>query len=933
MEFLRDNLGITTVNDLEDLLTIRAAGGSVIPYLGYVNVEMSLTPSSKTLSVCALVVEQDAYSTEVPIVLGTNVLKKILNDDSVSNLDAAWKMVSKTMQTIDDPSGILGYVKSTAAEIIPPGQKKLISGLTRACAGVQSPKLTVLTEAVPDHALPGGVIVTPSLLHVQGKSASSYRMRVEVQNVTSRPIAIPARSYICALHSVSIASEEDDPSSTEESVSDTTFLQMFDWPDDPVAANGLKEVILKWKDVFSLHSMDYGRTDRVKHDVKLTDERPIKMRHRRVPPSMVKEVKDHLQEMLANRHIRPSSSPWAFPAVLARKKDNSLRFCVDYRDLNAKTIRDAYALPRIDETMDALKGATLFSSLDLRGGYWQVDLEEDAKQKTAFTVGNLGFYEFNVMPFGLTNSPATFQRLMEMCLAELQYNDCLVYLDDIIIFSSTLEEHLCRLEKVFSRLRDYKLKLKPSKCHFLQDKIKYLGHIVSQDGVAVDPAKISAVEDWPVPTTLKELQKFLGFAGFYRRFVEGFSKLAAPLTRLLKGHSNKNKQKSSTFVWTEEQQSSFDCIKRALTSTPVLGFADYTLPFIVHVDASSQGLGAVLYQRQEGKLKVLSYASRGLKASEALYPAYKLEFLALKWAITDKFHDYLYGHHCEVYTDSNPLTYVLTSARLDATGHRWLARLSAYDFSLHYKAGKTNIDADGLSRIPREVNQNVVQAVCSMKPVNSGYVSTLPVTLDCGNDVYPPNVEVISSMDVQQAQQDDADLSVVLKLVKTGSCPPKEKWNSYSSEVVKYLRLWDKLLVDDQLLHYSPSENVKQLVVPVLLRSKVLSSLHDSMAHPGRDKTLSLAKDRFYWPGLHSDVERKVSQCRRCLCRKSPGQNASIVPILTSHPLELVCCDFLLEEPSQGYEHLLVITDHFTKFARVIPTRNKTVRTTAKFRP
>lgn len=303
--------------------------------------------------------------------------------------------------------------------------------------------------------------------------------------------------------------------------------------------------------------------------------------------------------------------------------------------------------------------------LDLRAGYWQVELEEDDKKKTAFTIGNLGFYEFNAMPFGLTNSPATFQRLMERCLGDMQYRDCLVYLDDIIVFSSTIEEHISRLQSVFQRLKEFGLKLKPSKCHFLQEKVKYLGHIVSKNGVETDPDKTSAVRDWPVPRSIKELQKFLGFIGFYRRFIQSFSQMAYPLNKLLKGHSNTksvNKPKP-VFKWDQEQQIAFDSLKTAITTTPILAFADYTRPFQLHIDASSHGLGAVLYQKQNGQLRVISFGSRGLKPSEVYYPAHKLEFLALKWAVTDKFHEYLYGQKCEVYTDNNPLTYVLSTAQ------------------------------------------------------------------------------------------------------------------------------------------------------------------------------------------------------------------------------------------------------------------------------
>ena len=316
--------------------------------------------------------------------------------------------------------------------------------------------------------------------------------------------------------------------------------------------------------------------------------------------------------------------------------------------------------------------------------YWQVEVEEADKEKTAFTVGPLGFYECNRMPFGLSNAPATFQRLMESCLGDMNMQSCLIYLDDIVVFSQTFEEHVERLEKVFQRLIDAGLKLSPAKCHLFQDELKYLGHIVSADGISTDPAKIQCVKEWPVPQSLEQLQSFLGFVGYYRRFIKDFSKISRPLYDLFKGTGcNKKKKRKGRpvstpplFQWTDAQQAAFDNLIAKCCEAPVLGYADYSSPFVVHTDASLDGLGAVLYQKQDGRDRVISFASRRLSPSERNYPVHKLEFLALKWAVTDKFHDYLYGNQFTAFTDNNPLTYVLTTAKLDAMGHRWVAALS-----------------------------------------------------------------------------------------------------------------------------------------------------------------------------------------------------------------------------------------------------------------
>ena len=434
-----------------------------------------------------------------------------------------------------------------------------------------------------------------------------------------------------------------------------------------------KEMLKRNAKVFSKTDMDIGRTNLVKHHIKLTDPVPLKEAYRRIPPQMYDEVKAHIQEMLNLGAIRPSNSPWASAIVLVRKKDGRLRFCIDLRRLNNRTIKDAYSLPKIESILDSLIGAQIFSTLDLKAGYWQVEMAEECKAYTAFTCGPLGFYECDTMPFGATNAPATFQRLMHDCLGDLNMNWCIVYLDDIIIFSDTQEEHLKRLEAVFQKLDAVGLKLKPSKCFFFREEIEYLGHVVSGKGVATNPKKVEAVTKWPTQKSVYDVRSFLGFVGYYKRFIKDFSKIAKPIREVITGLENQSKgtAKKTLIEWTEAANSAFEHLKKLCTSTPILAYPNYQLQFVLHTDSSSEGLGAVLYQKQDGKLRVIAYASRSVSKSESHYPAHKLEFLALKWTVCEKFHEYLYGSKTfEVYTDNNPLTYVLTSAKLDACGQR-----------------------------------------------------------------------------------------------------------------------------------------------------------------------------------------------------------------------------------------------------------------------
>ena len=433
---------------------------------------------------------------------------------------------------------------------------------------------------------------------------------------------------------------------------------------------------------------------------------------------MYDEARSHLRQLLDIGIIRPSHSPYASNVVLVKKKNGNLRLCIDFRQLNKLTKKDSYALPRIEELLDYCQGSKFYSVVNMKSGYHQVEILEDHKERTAFSVGPLGFFEFNRMPFGLTNSPATYQRLMEECLADYNLKICCIFIDDIIIFGKTYEEHLENLRLVFQRIREANLKLSPNKCDFFKRKVKYVGHIVSEAGIEIDPDKTERVVNWPKPTSPEDVRRFLGFVGYYRRFIQDFSKISRPLTDLIPTPNKKSKKKSKNpreWIWGKDQDTAFETLKQHLVSAPILGYANSSLPYELHTDASGSALGAVLYQEQDGAKRVISYASRGLNKAERNYPPHKREFLALKWAVCDKFKDYLYGQYFTVLTDNNPVTYVLTTAKLDATGHRWLAALAAFKFEIKYRPGKNNADADALSRLPITIDS--VQAICnSMLP-------------------------------------------------------------------------------------------------------------------------------------------------------------------------------------------------------------------------
>lgn len=716
-----------------------------------------------------------------------------------------------------------------------------------------------------------------------------------------------------------------------------------------------RDLFTRYQHIFSKDDMDLGRSNQVKHNIILTDPIPFKERYRRIPPHLYDEVREHLEEMLRLGAIRKSCSPWASAIVLVRKKNGKLRFCIDLRKLNSKTLKDSYALPRIEQTLEHLKGSKVFSTLDLTSGYWQVEMVEECKPYTAFTVGPLGFFECETMPFGACNAPATFQRLMEDCLGDLNLNWCIVYLDDVIVFSATPEEHLKRLEGVFEKLSAAGLKLKPSKCTFFQSELSYLGHLVSEHGIATDPAKIQAVKDWPVPHTVSDIKSFLGFVGYYRRFIKGFSKIAKPLYEVTKGLESQSKRaaKKTVVTWGKEQEEAFQKLKEACITAPVLGYPDYELPFILHTDSSTDGLGAVLYQKQANGTRVIAYASRALSKSEANYAPHKLEFLALKWAVTDKFKEYLYGaKEFEVYTDNNPLTYILSTAKLDACGQRWVAELANFNFNLHYKPGASNIDADALSRIIWPdvltgveedkfacLSANAVQAACIGATGCSNFMDSISFTTQViPLQSYVPIQAGLCKDDWVQLQSQDPDLKVVIEGIQSKTLRHRKFTPQDSATLKHYCRIQDQLKIQNGILYRKTySDNSKhrsvqlQLVLPRAMFVQVMQGLHDEVGHQGRDRTLSLVRERFYWDTLHKDVCSYVAKCSRCLKRKSRPHVAPMTSIHVTQPMEMIHLDFLKIEPSKGnIEDVLIVTDHYTRYAQAYPCRNQTAQTTAK---
>ena len=515
------------------------------------------------------------------------------------------------------------------------------------------------------------------------------------------------------------------------------------WPEEQ--AGKARSLLKEYHDIFSLEKLGMDHTNATKHKIVLKDPNtpPFKERFCRILPPQLDEVREHLKLMLDAGVIRPSNSPWCNAVVLVRKKDGLLRFCIHFRKLNSLTVKDSHPLPRICETLESLAGAAHYSTFDMNSGFWQVPMDEESKQYTAFTLGSMGLYECESMPFGLCNTPPTFQRLMQNCLGKLNLTYCLIYLDDVIVFSKMPKEHLRRMRVVFDCLWEHGLKLKLSKCDVFKSEFNYLAHHVSQKGVL--PSKnLESIAQCPPPDTYTKVKSFVGLVGHYRCFIKGFAKIAAPLYNLTSGN---NKDKKSEHVdLSPEAREAFDHLKAACLQTPILAFPDFNKPFLLETDASGRGLGAVLSQKQaDGRYHPIAYASHVMNETEQRYHSNKQEFVTLKWAVTEQFHEYLspYGKNRNefvVRTDNNPLTYIFSSANLDAAGQRWVAHLASYNFSLEYQKGKDNTVADFLSWmskcLPEEEVQEYLNKIPGVKAVLDNAITPIE---ECAEQGVRPN--------------------------------------------------------------------------------------------------------------------------------------------------------------------------------------------------
>lgn len=483
-----------------------------------------------------------------------------------------------------------------------------------------------------------------------------------------------------------------------------------------VEKQSVTEVCCAYNDIFHLPGDQLTYTDTIRHQIKLIPEaegRVICSRPYRIPEAQKEALQREIDQMLADDIIVPSTSAWNFPLLMIPKKMDASgikkwRVVADYRKLNEITINTVFPLPRIDEILDGLGKAKYFSTLDLAKGYYQVLLDEKDRELTAFSTP-YAHYMYKRMPMGLRSAPATFQKLMNSVLMGLQGEKMFIYLDDVVIFGPSLEEHNARLGEAFQRLRQHNLKLQVDKCEFLRKEVTYLGHVLTEEGLKPDPNKLKAVAEYPQPKTTKALKSFLGLIGYYRRFLSDFSKVAKPLYELLK--------KGVTYVWGDKQENAFQMLKEKLLNPPILQYPDFSKPFIITTDASQEAIGAVLSQGEVGKDLPVAYASRTLNNAERNYSTIERELLAIVWAVKH-YRPYVFGRKFTICTDHKPLQWVGNISDPSSRLMKFRIKLEEYDYQIVYKKGKHNQVADALSRI-REVQSADVENESNESETNS----------------------------------------------------------------------------------------------------------------------------------------------------------------------------------------------------------------------
>jgi hypothetical protein len=713
----------------------------------------------------------------------------------------------------------------------------------------------------------------------------------------------------------------------------------------------LRDILMEFKDVFP-EKLPAGTPPKREVELSIREQEgaaPPTRPPYRLSPAEQAELEEQIQDLLAQGFIRPSVSPYGAPILFVPKKDGRWRMCVDYRALNKQTIKDKFPLPRIDELLERLGQAKVFSALDLASGYHQIRVEQNSIERTAFRTTR-GHYEFLVMPFGLTNAPSVFQRLMNRIFAEELGIFVLVYLDDILIFSKSIEEHWQHLRVALARLREAKLYGRIHKCSFLRDQVEYLGFDISREGIKPSDSKIEAILNWPTPENPRDVLSFLGLCSFYRRFVRGFSNITAPLTELTK--------EKKQWQWREDQEElAFQQMKIAMTTAPVLLFPDFHRQFVLTTDASLVAVGGILQQDQGQGLQPLAYASKKLNNAEVRYSAYERELLGIVWAIGQWRH-FVEGRKFVVQTDHSSLRYLPNQAAVHRRIWKWVGILQGYDIDIQHIPGRKN-PADALTRRHAQTDKKISDAV---KDEDSRLVRFLQVPENASDEDIQKSLDQIFS----RSRTQDPVLSTILKTSGIESAPVDPVCaigsstvtisSQFQEEMLKMLETEtpysdiiqkiDEAPLTNQVVQegtakyrirghslcihqdgFEETGSYWRIIVPddKEVKAKLLTELHavPYSGHPGYNRTLELARRHWFWKGMAGDIRDFVIECPVCQVEKGESQRSrgelQNLKIPEQRWTE-ISMDFITKMPTTtgGNDSILVVIDRATKMCHLV---------------
>jgi hypothetical protein len=690
----------------------------------------------------------------------------------------------------------------------------------------------------------------------------------------------------------------------------------------------LRALLDQYKDVFP-EGLPPGMPPKrnVVHPIPLEPgTKPVYRPMYRLSPEEKEECEKQVKDLLEKGLVQPSNSPWGAPILFVPKPNGKLRMCCDFRMLNRATIKNKFPMPRIDDLLDVLHGKRVFSSLDLQSGYWQIALSPEDMKKSAFNT-HFGHFEFKVMTFGLANAPATFQSLMNDIFADCR-DFVVVYLDDILVFSDSPEQHLQHLKRVLDRLREHKLYAQLPKCDFGLSELKFLGHIVGEFGIKPDPAKVSVVVDWPEPANAAELRSFLGLAQYFRKFIQGYAQIVCKLYDLLKANV--------VFNFTDQHRKAFEQVKFSLSNAPVLKAPDFSKPFELYTDASTHGIGSVLMQKGHP----IAFESRKLSSAEFNYTTTEQELLAVVHSLK-VFRPYIQNKNMltTIYTDHRALEWLLTKQDVSRREARWLEEISRYHLKLTYIPGRTNV-ADPISRIPAlmlinpgwlcAITRSMARAEATAKAMAVDGGNT-PVTV-LGVDTPMPSVtfhdgEILYDSHDESEGDEDNEPTVAEMIKHLAKWYKEDPWFQVSSNLSR-----NNITLDECGLYYRDSGHGKQLVIPNFspLKEAIIKEQHEPpwVGHRGRHATLHLIQRLYWWPNMQDDVKAVLDKCHFCKANKpSAGKPTGIAKSMPTplQPWERFSMDWMTDLPvtKNGFDSILVVVDYLTKLAHFIPTNKK----------